>query len=166
MPYETNMTTIEVTDDQSLIDDDGTPLPNDAAAELAVLDEGPTSEPAGPSEDEERERLAAELASTEAALDAERSATSAALARYREALLAAEQELPPDLVQGETLEELDESVAAARSAVARIRDRLQAESAGASASDVGFPVGAPARGGVSHEGLTSHEKIAAGLRDR
>lgn len=152
------------------VDEDGAPLDATAAAELAALDaEGagdldgrPTD---GPSEEEERGRLEAELASTEAALEAERSATRAALERYRAALLAAEPELPPDLVQGDTLEELEEALTSARGAVARIRDRLQAE--GEDAPSVGgFPVGAPARGGAARAVLTAAEKIAAGLRER
>ncbi len=112
-----------------------------------------------------RRKTRSRLASTEAALDAERSATQAALPRFRAAVLAAEPELPPDLVNGDTLEELDESVAAARSAVARIRDRLQAgDDDGPSGAS--FPVGAPARGGANHDVLTSQQKIATGLRER
>jgi hypothetical protein len=80
-------------------------------------------------------------------------------------LLAAEPEPPPDLVHGETLDELEDSLAAARGAVARIRDRLQAEGDEAP-SGGGFPVGAPARGGVGRAVLTAAEKIAAGLRER
>lgn len=151
----------------SPIDEDGVLLADETAAELAALDAegGVTADLDAPIEDGERERLTAELASSEAALDAERSATQAALARYRDALLAAEPELPPDLVHGETLEELDESVAAARGAVARIRDRLQGEPA-AGAAEGGFPVGAPARAGASHLALTPQEKIASGLREQ
>lgn len=152
------------------VDEDGAPLDATAAAELAALDaeagggdlDGPSD---GPSEEEERGRLEAELALTEAALEAERSATRAALERYRAALLAAEPELPPDLVQGDTLEELEEALTSARGAVARIRDRLQAEGEDAPSAG-GFPVGAPARGGAAREALTSAEKIAAGLRER
>jgi hypothetical protein len=146
------------------VDGDGEPLDEAAVAELASLDAEAAAHDE-PREEEERERLVSELASTEAALDAERTATRAALERYREALLTAEPELPPDLVQGETLEELEDSLAAARGAVARIRDRLQADDDEAP-SGGGFPVGAPARGGASRGVLTSAEKIAAGLRER
>lgn len=81
--------------------------------------------------------------------------------RYRDALLAAEPELPSDLVRGETLEEVDAAVEAARRTVARIRERMEAE------RGKGFPVGAPARGaGLATSGLTPVEKITRGLQQR
>lgn len=75
-------------------------------------------------------------------LKSQRASARAALERYQRAALAAELELPPELVQGETLEALEGSLEAARKAVARIRERLAASAEGA-----GFPVWAPARGG-------------------
>ena len=90
----------------SPIDDDGALLADETAAELGALAaEGRvTADLDARIADGEHERLTAELASTEAALDAERSANQATLAHYRDAMLAAEPELPPDLVHGETLE--------------------------------------------------------------
>ena len=72
--------------------------------------------------------------------------------------------MPPDLIAGDTLEDLDASVRAARQAVAQIRERLASE-VRAEASR-GFPVGAPARGPQSTRGLSSAEKIEAGLSER
>ena len=84
---------------------------------------------------------AEQLAAVERELATERAQTRAAVARCREAVLAAEPELPPELVSGETLEELEGSLESARRAVAQIRERLSVQSEG----ERGFPVGAPAR---------------------
>jgi hypothetical protein len=104
-----------------------------------------------------------ELRRARADLEAERDRSLLILARYREALLAAEPELPPELVRGENLEELDASLESARAAVAEIRARLQAQS---SVAGRGFPVGAPARGSASKAGLSAAEKIRRGLEER
>jgi hypothetical protein len=113
--------------------------------------------------------LAEQLASVEQALVAERARTQSALERYREALLAAEPELPPDLVRGGTLEELETSVDAARRAVARIRERLAAVEPAVTVVPAvrGFPIGAPVRGSAfAVASMSAAEKIAAGLRAR
>jgi hypothetical protein len=139
-------------DDGSAIDgpfagDEGEDLPPDALDELAAVTDAETDA----------------LDAARAALDDERERTRAVLARYREALLAAEPDLPPDLVRGESLEELDASMAAARSAVAEIRERLTSDGASA---ERGFPVGAPARTGPTTAGLSASEKIRRGLAER
>ena len=78
-------------------------------------------------------------------------------------MLTAEPELPPELVSGETLEELEGSLESARRAVAQIRERLSVESEG----ERGFPVGAPARGAAPvASSMTPAEKIAYGLEQR
>lgn len=103
------------------------------------------------------------LAAAQAAIEAERERTRTVLDRYRAAILAAEPDLPPDLVQGTSLEELDASLAAARTAVGEIRARLASEGASA---ERGFPVGAPARSGPTTAGLSASEKIRRGLEER
>lgn len=116
---------------------------------------------------DELEALAAaeagQLAQAQTALEAERERTRSVLARYRAAVLAAEPDLPPELVRGDSLEELDGSLAAARSAVVEIRARLIEASASV---ERGFPVGAPARVGASTAGLSAAEKIRRGLEER
>ena len=112
----------------------------------------------------ELERLRAELDEARGGFEAERAARHAAVARYREAVLAAEPALPSDLVGGESLEEVDASVEAARRAVAQIRERLALESEAEAAR--GFPAGAPGRLGAGTEGLSPGEKIAFGLERR
>ncbi|MFN8639321.1 MAG: hypothetical protein U0360_07655 [Dehalococcoidia bacterium] len=106
---------------------------------------------------------ASELLETQAALEVERARNRALLARYRDAILEAEPELPPELVHGASLEELDASMAAARSAVAGISARLSETRA---SSERGFPVGAPARAGASTAGMSASEKIRRGLEAR
>ena len=142
----------EAFEDDLRTDDDGYGLPDEVQAELealaaADLDGGGEMEQA--------------LAQTQRELAQQRALTRQAVERYREALLAAEPELLPDLVRGETLEEVDAAVEAARRTVARIRERMEAE------RGKGFPVGAPARGaGLATSGLTPVEKITRGLQQR
>lgn len=143
----------EAFDDGAATDGDGYGLPDEVQAELealaaADLDVGSGVEQA--------------LAQAQRDLVQQRALTRQAVERYRSALLAAEPELPPDLVQGETLEDVDASVEAARRTVARIRERMAAERPPAP----GFPVGAPARGASAAATLTPVEKIARGLQER
>ncbi len=108
--------------------------------------------------------MRSELEGARAALEAERAAHRAAVARYREALLAADATLPPELVAGDDLDAVDASVEAARRAVAQIRERLARETG--EAATRGFPTGAPARGGPNVGAMTPGEKIALGLEQR
>lgn len=145
------------TDQLAMTDAEGDDLPDEALAELAAIEgEEPDGDAAG--EDSE------ELARLRSDLDAEREARRAAVARYREAVLTAEPSLPPELVAGESLAEVEASVEAARRAVAQIRERLAAEADEEAAR--GFPVGAPGRLEPSVEGMSAAEKIALGLERR
>ncbi|MEZ4501741.1 MAG: hypothetical protein R3C39_03880 [Dehalococcoidia bacterium] len=138
-----------------LVDDDGEALPEETLDELAAVTEAEASA----------------LDEARTGLEAERAQTRAALGRYRAAVLAAEPELPPDLVVGETLEELEASLTAARAAVAGVRARLEAESEAVKSGEEpvrerGFPAGAPARGAASTVGMSAAEKIRTGLEQR
>jgi multidrug resistance efflux pump len=144
----------------ALLDDDGGTIPDEVAAELAAIEEAERE--AASAEARQRVQLESALTSTQQELDAERERVRAAVARYREAVLAAEPALPPELVQGETLDELEASLASARQAVARIRGQLEQERESAR----GFPVGAPPRGGPRTGALSAAEKIAYGLQQR
>ncbi len=129
-------------------------LPDDVQAELQAL---AASDLDGDGELEQA------LANAQREVARHRAEARAVLARYREAILVAEPDLPPDLVQGETLEDLDAAVASAREVVARVRERVRDET-----STRGFPVGAPGRDrrdrGVQGV-LTPAEKIARGLEE-
>ena len=79
--------------------------------------------------------------------------------RYRELLLAAEPELPVELIHGATVSEIDESAARARQTVAQVRQHLEQQ-----AHSLRVPAGAPARGVADVGNLTPAEKIRLGLR--
>ena len=123
------------------------------AAELAAVAEA---------EADELPALRTELQEARDALEAERAARSATVARYRDALLAAEPALPPELIQGDDLETLDASIEAARRAVAQIRERLSEEATEGSA--LGFPAGAPRSAGAEHRGdvVRGEDRVWAG----
>jgi hypothetical protein len=141
--------------DLDVMDGDGEEPSAAALAELQAIAEAET-----------HTAVEADLEATRRELEEQRRLASMAVARYRDAALAAEPELPPDLVTGETLEEVDASLAAACRAVAQIRERLATESEDAGSFARGFPTGAPARLGTSTEGMSAAEKIARGLEER
>ncbi len=82
-------------------------------------------------------------------------------ARYRELMLRLEPGLPPDLVEGDTVDEIDASITAARAVAASVRAHMtdQAQSAR-------VPAGAPVRGAPDLSSLTPRQKIAYGLSQR
>ena len=82
-----------------------------------------------------------------------------AVAACRDALRLANPGLPPDLIRGETVQELNASVDAAKALVEQVRAALSAER-----EAVRVPAGAPVTAGPDIEGLSSRDKIAAGVR--
>ncbi|MDO8531406.1 MAG: hypothetical protein Q7T26_04445 [Dehalococcoidia bacterium] len=85
-----------------------------------------------------------------------------ATAKYRQAALAATPEVPPELVQGATVEEVDAAMARAKALVDEVRKRAVAHAAETPRT----PAGAPARSAPDLSGLTAQEKIAHGLARR
>lgn len=77
--------------------------------------------------------------------------------RYRAALIQSTPETPPELIQGESVEELDRSLTAAREIVARVRAQVETNAAAR------IPSGSPARGRPDHGALSPAEKIRAGV---
>jgi chromosome segregation ATPase len=120
----------------------------------------------------ERDRLSSELAETQAqiaARDEDLSAAQAGVeslqaslrsagAKYREAILASQPEVPPDLVGGETVEEVDQQLHAALRMVAQMRGHLESQ-----AQAVRVPTGAPPRRPPDLSALSPGEKILYGL---
>lgn len=86
---------------------------------------------------------------------------SAALLKYRELLLASAPEVPPELVKGDTLEELEQSFNAARQMVERIRSQVEAK-----AAKERVPAGSPVRTALDLSSLSPKEKILHALRQR
>ncbi|MEX1254039.1 MAG: hypothetical protein WEE64_06840 [Dehalococcoidia bacterium] len=79
--------------------------------------------------------------------------------RYRELALRQAPELPADLVAGDTVDEVEESLQRARETVARVRGHLEQQ---AQAGRV--PVGAPPRSGPDMAALSAEDKIRLGLQ--
>ena len=79
-----------------------------------------------------------------------------AVAKYREYLLAQHPEIPPELVKGNTIEEINSSFLEAQKVVERVHQHLEES----------IPAGAPARSGIDISALSPREKIEYGLRRR
>ncbi|GBD10712.1 hypothetical protein HRbin23_00357 [bacterium HR23] len=82
-----------------------------------------------------------------------------ALARYRSLLIAQAPEVPEELVQGETVEAVEESFARARALVERVRRQVEA-----SLQRGRVAGGAPLRRGTDLDTLPPSEKIRLGLQ--
>jgi chromosome segregation ATPase len=78
--------------------------------------------------------------------------------RYRELALERSPELPAELVVGETVDEVEESLQRARETVAKVRGHIESQ---AQAGRV--PVGAPPRSAPDLSRLSTEEKIRQGL---
>ena len=114
---------------------------------------------------EEQSQLCASLNETQAHLatrDEEMAAlqasVQAAASKYRSALLASQPEVPPDLVSGETVEEVDQQLEAALHMIAQLRGHLESQAQAAR-----VPTGAPARRAPDLSALSPAEKIVHGL---
>ena len=84
-----------------------------------------------------------------------------AVEMYRSSLLAAEPDVPEDMVQGASVEAVQESLERARQMVAQVRGRLEAQT-----SMERTPMGAPARSAPDMSALSPQEKITMGLSGR
>jgi hypothetical protein len=90
-----------------------------------------------------------------------RKELASALQRYRSSLLVSVPEVPEEMVQGETIQQIEESFAHARGMVERVRNDLEAQ-----ASRERVPAGAPVRSAPDLSSLSPREKIAYGLTSR
>ncbi len=104
----------------------------------------------------EQERAAAQQAEERAAAHVEHRRQDAE--RYRQALLLNVPDVPPELVTGGTVDEVDASLAAARATVAAVRRHLAEHAAAAR-----VPAGSPARGAADISALSPRQKIALAL---
>ena len=100
-----------------------------------------------------------DLESLQALVGETRVQAQTATQRYREAVLAHESHLPADLIAGETVEAVDESIARARQTVAQVRQHLEQQ-----AQALRVPAGAPVRAGPDLSTLSAAEKIRLGLQ--
>ncbi len=75
--------------------------------------------------------------------------------KYRSALVSANPSVPPTLITGETIAEIDASLATAQGVVETVKETLAAASA-----ETLVPAGAPERTGPDLSSMTAKEKIA------
>jgi hypothetical protein len=99
------------------------------------------------------------IASRDGEMTAIKQSLSGAVAKYRAAVLASAPGIPQELVNGESLAEVDASLELARGIVSRVRQQLEVE---AEANKV--PAGAPPRMPQDLSALSPAEKIAYALR--
>ena len=87
-----------------------------------------------------------------------KEANAQAVAKYLDAVRLANPAIPQDIITGDTIEDIDASLAKATTIAESVKANLEAQ-----AKETRVPAGAPPRGGISLEGLSPREKIAAGI---
>jgi hypothetical protein len=84
-----------------------------------------------------------------------------AVLKYLDAVRLANPAIPQDIIAGETIEDIDASLAKATTIVESVRASLEAR-----AKEAKVPAGAPPRTEIFAEGLSPREKIAAGIQQK
>ena len=84
-----------------------------------------------------------------------------AIAKYLDAVRLANPNIPREIIAGDTVEEIDASLARAAAIADSVRADLEAR-----AKETRVPAGAPPRGEISVDGLSPREKIAAGIQQK
>ncbi len=79
---------------------------------------------------------------------------------YKTLALASNPDVPADLVEGATIEQVQQSLEKARGVVAKVKAQLAAQAAGA------VPAGAPVRNGPDVEGMDALSKIKYAINKR
>jgi hypothetical protein len=100
------------------------------------------------------EAAAAELAQV-------KEAHGQAVAKYLDAVRAANPTIPQDIITGDTIEDIEASLAKATTIAESVKANLEAQ-----AKEAKVPAGAPTRTEISVEGLSPREKIAAGIQQK
>ena len=132
--------------------------------ETVAVDEGEVVDDPAPDERmEDLQRQAddarAEAAANGAVADALRTQLAEALQRYRELLLSKDPDVPPDMVEGDTIAELEASYTRASALVETLRLKAAEQ-----AAQQRVPAGAPARRAMDSTSLTPQQKIMLGLQ--
>jgi chromosome segregation ATPase len=84
-----------------------------------------------------------------------------AIAKYLDAVRVANPTIPQDIITGDTIEDIDASLAKATTIAESVKANLEAQ-----AKEAKVPAGAPPRTEISVEGLSPREKIAAGIQQK
>ncbi len=91
-----------------------------------------------------------------------------AVAAYRQAMLDGDASIPPELVQGQSIEEVDAAMAKARGVVEYVREKVATPGGaglpGTTALPPRVPGGAPGRTLPDPAGMTAREKLIFGTR--
>jgi uncharacterized coiled-coil protein SlyX len=111
--------------------------------------------------DEQINSLKQSLAELEARLTEVKEGQAQAIASYRELVVSSNPDLPEELISGDSVEEIDKSLAGARALIDRVRQRLETEIAGAK-----IPAGAPLRAPADLSALSPQEKIQYAMGER
>jgi septal ring factor EnvC (AmiA/AmiB activator) len=92
------------------------------------------------------------------ALDEAGKSLARAVAAYKEMVIQSNPGLPAELITGDTIDAVKESVKNARAIVEKVRQEMEAE-----AAKTRVPAGSPPRAPVDFSGLSAREKIQHGL---
>jgi len=149
-----------------------TPTPEDLEAIKAQLEEEKKAKAAAEAALAEKDTHIAELEASlseakqgsEAAaaeLTSVKEANTQAVVKYLGAVRVANPTIPQDIITGDTIEDIDASLAKATTIAESVKANLEAQ-----AKEAKVPAGAPTRGEISLEGLTPREKIAAGIQQK
>jgi uncharacterized coiled-coil protein SlyX len=111
--------------------------------------------------DEQINTLKQSLAELETKLAELADSRSQALASYRALVVSSNPDLPEELITGESVEEIDRSLASARALIDRVRQRLEMEIAGSR-----IPAGASLRAPLDLSVLSPQEKIQYAMGER
>ena len=90
-----------------------------------------------------------------------KEAHSQAISKYLDAVRLANPTIPQDIIAGDTIEDIDASLARATTIAESVKASLKAQ-----AKEAKVPAGAPPRTEISLEGLSPREKIAAGIQQK
>ena len=86
---------------------------------------------------------------------------SQAISSYRALVIKSNPDLPEELIVGDSIEEIDQSLASAQALIDRVRQRLETEIAGTR-----IPAGAPLRTPADLSALSPQEKIQYAIGER
>jgi uncharacterized coiled-coil protein SlyX len=111
--------------------------------------------------DDQIAALKQSLAELEPRLTELENSLSQAVSSYRALVIKSNPGLPEELVAGDSIEEIDDSLASAQALIDRVRERLETEIAGTR-----IPAGAPQRTPIDLSALSPKEKIQYAIGER
>ncbi|MDO8691237.1 MAG: hypothetical protein Q7R39_14720 [Dehalococcoidia bacterium] len=108
------------------------------------------------------DRLRHQLAQRDEEVQILRDSIQNAAIKYRQALMSAFPVIPEQMLSGSTVDEVEESLERARTAVELVRQKLEEDMA----RSLSIPAGAPVRRGLDLSALSPREKIYHGLNGK